>query len=347
MPRCLISLGANLGDPLKTIGAAAELLQHRLQTVSQGFKLSRLFRTPPVGGPAGQPPFVNAVLAVETRLSSLEVWQAIRDVEQELGRQRDRRWEARRIDLDILLYEQQRIWTPHLKIPHPRMCMRRFILLPALDVAADWIDPVTQQSLRKLAEPLQAGPGSLWLVSKDPGFVQPWLDEVAELAAAQIRPANDDQACAPHGARWISLVALAAFEQAITRGSANGSVKGLGVSPKLTVFLAEPSRDPRAAWETQHLELAECLRLSDPGWQTDDKVSDGEVSDGQVSEAAARAGAAVAAAGAVAAAEVTTELAPTSGWCAPRYLLPGDDRQWAIHEMLSALEAMDCPIEPI
>lgn len=326
MPRCLISLGANLGDPLKTIGAATELLQHRLQIISQAFNLSRLFRTPPVGGPAGQPPFVNAVLAVETRLSSLEVWQAIRDVEQELGRQRDRRWEARRIDLDILLYEQQRIWTPHLKIPHPRMCMRRFILLPALDVAADWIEPVTRQSLRELAEPLQAGPGSLWLVSKDREIAQPWLDEVAELAVAQIVATQDDQACAPRGSRWISLVSLAEFEQAVAQSAVQGSAPGLGVSPKLTVFLAEPSADPRAAWETQHLELAERLRLSDPGWQPDAQSP---------------------VAGVASVAEATPELALTSGWCAPRYLLPGDDRQWAIHEMLSALEAMDCPIEPI
>lgn len=321
MPRCLISLGANLGDPLKTIGAAAELLLDRLQVVSQAFKLSRLFRTPPVGGPAGQPPFVNAVLAVETRLSSLGVWQAIRDIEQELGRHRDRRWEARRIDLDILLYEQQRIWTPHLKIPHPRMCMRRFILLPALDVAADWIDPVTRQSLLELAEPLQNGPGSLWLVSQDPAIVQTWLDEVAELAAAQIITA--DQSRPVEGSRWISLVSIAEFERAIAHCPR--------VLPKLTVFLAEPSADLQAAWETQHLGLAESLHLLDPGQQSDSQLLDTQFP----------------ATGAASAVEATPEVALTCRWHAPRYLLPGDDRQWAIHEMLSALEAMDCPIEPI
>lgn len=316
MPRCLISLGANLGDPLKTISMATELLRQRLQIASQAFSLSRLFRTPPVGGPAGQPPFVNAVLAVETRLSSFEVWQAIREVEQQLGRQRDRRWEARRIDLDILLYEQQRIWTPHLKIPHPRMCMRRFILLPALDVAADWIDPVTRQSLRELSAPLQAGPGCLWLVCKDRAAAEPWLEKVAELAAAQIIPA--DHSCPAGGSRWLSLVALADFEDAIAQSPR--------VAPKLTVFLAEPSADPQAAWETQHLALAERLHLCDHRSLTSTASSG---------------------VGAVPAVEALPALAPICNWCAARYLLPGDDRQWAIHEMLSALEAMDCPIEPI
>ena len=322
MPRCLISLGANLGDPLKTISAAAELLRRRLHIVSQAFNLSRLFRTPPVGGPAGQPPFVNAVLAVETRLSSRDVWQAIRDVEQELGRQRDRRWEARRIDLDILLYDQQRIWTPHLKIPHPRMCMRRFILLPALDVAAEWIDPVTQHSLRELSEPLQSGPGCLWLVSKDRAGAQTWLDEVAELAAAQMMPA--DQVSPARGSRWVSLVALDEFEQVLARCPQ--------VPPKLTVFLAEPSADPQAAWETQHLGLAERLHLYASPRPSGARSSGAE---GAVPTFAMPA----------------VEARPARGsicdWCAPRYLLPGDDRQWAIHELLSALEAMDCPIEPI
>ncbi len=331
MPRCLISLGANLGDPSRTIGAATELLRHRLKIDPGAFNLSRLFRTPPVGGPAGQPPFINAVLAVETRLSSLEVWRAIRDVEQELGRQRDRRWEARRIDLDILLYEQERVWTPHLKIPHPRMCMRRFILLPALDVAAGWTDPVTQRTLRELSQPLQAGPGSLWLVSQDRAIAQPWLQEVAELASAQIVPADETQT--RRTSRWVSLVSMAEFQQTFDQRPGVAQ----WVLPKLTVFLAEPSADPRAAWETQHLELAQRLHLYDHRWLSGDLLSaaglatiDGPASIESVTDQSA-----------------SLEDAWLCAAGAARYLLPGDDRQWAIHEMLSALEAMDCPIEPI
>ncbi len=318
MPRCLISLGANLGDPLQTIQAATGLLRQRLRVaergVEGGFELSRLFRTPPVGGPAGQPPFVNAVVAVDTPLTLHQVWQTIRAVEQELGRERDRRWEARQIDLDILLYEQQRIWTPQLKVPHPRMCMRRFILIPALDVAADWIDPVTGLRICELAKPLQSGPGSLCLVASDSDTAQAWLEEVAELAAAQLLPSGQRPSGPPlsvSGSRWVSLVSTAEFERRM-RAPPPPPAAADEPRPKLTIFLPEPSRDANTAWENQHLHLAQQLQLlgsPSPNCQGSD-----------------------------------CEL---PAWVGPRYLLPSHDGQWAIHEMVSALEAMDCPIEPI
>lgn len=310
MPRCLISLGANLGDPLQTIRAATGLLRQRLRAVESGgdgsFQCSRPFRTPPVGGPAGQPPFVNAVAAVDTPLSLHQVWQAIRAVEQELGRERDRRWEARQIDLDILLYEQARIWTPQLKVPHPRMCMRRFILIPALDVATDWIDPVTGRSIGQLAEPLQSGPGSLCLVASDTVVAQAWLREVSELAAAQLVPSG--QRPSAGGSRWVSLESTTESERRLRAPPPTADAP----RPKLMVFLAESSKDDSTAWENQHLHLAQQLGLlGNPS--PNHGSSDCDL--------------------------------PT--WVGPRYLLPSHDGQWAIHEMVSALEAMDCPIEPI
>jgi 2-amino-4-hydroxy-6-hydroxymethyldihydropteridine diphosphokinase len=305
MPQCLISLGANLGDPLSSICTAAELLRHKLRASGGTFELSRLFRTPPVGGPAGQPPFVNAVAAVNTEQTSLQVWQAIRDVEQELGRERDRRWEARRIDLDILLYDQERIWTPHLKVPHPRMCMRRFILLPALDVAADWIDPVTRLSIRDLAAPLQSGPGSLCLVADDTLSARTCLEQVAQLASAQLVPVG--QSPNSSGVRWLCLLSNAEFQR-----RAGDGPPPRALTPKLIVFLTEPSADRSEDWETQQLPLAAQLEL------LENRAADASIPGFEM-----------------------------PGWMGPRYLLPGGDRQWAIHELVSALEAMDCPIEPI
>lgn len=321
MPRCLISLGANLGDPQQTIQAATRLLRQRLRVVesgvdSGGFELSRPFRTPPVGGPTGQPPFVNAVVAVETPLTLHQVWQTIRAVELELGRERDRRWEARQIDLDILLYERQRIWTPRLKVPHPRMCMRRFILIPAMDVAADWIDPVTGLSICELAKPLQSGAGSLCLVASNTNTAQAWLKEVSELAAAQLLPSGhpssglspSDRPPSVSGSRWLSLVSTEEFERHLRAPSPAADEP----RPKLTIFLAEPSSDANTAWENQHLHLAQQLQLMGSPPPNQDRSH--------------------------------CEL-PT--WVGPRYLLPSHDGQWAIHEMVSALEAMDCPVEPI
>ena len=153
MPRTLISLGANLGNVRESMQAAKRLL---IDSFGSGnLLLSQLYRTPPVGGPDGQADFLNAVAVIQTDRSVWEVWEKIKGIESALGRQRQLRWEARRIDIDLLLYDQQRIWTPHLKIPHPRMCMRTFVVVPALEIAPDWIDPITLWSISKLHDHLK------------------------------------------------------------------------------------------------------------------------------------------------------------------------------------------------
>ncbi len=154
MPRTLISLGANLGNVRESMGAANRLLQDAFG--KSNLQLSQLYRTPPVGGPGGQGDFLNAVAAIHTDRSVWEVWETIQAIETALGRQRQHRWEARRIDVDLLLYGQQRIWTPHLKVPHPRMCMRTFVIEPAMEIASDWVEPVTGWSIAQLHAHLQA-----------------------------------------------------------------------------------------------------------------------------------------------------------------------------------------------
>lgn len=153
MPRTLISLGANLGNVRESMQAAKRLLADSFGL--SNLSLSQLYRTPPVGGPGGQGDFLNAVVAIETDRSIWEVWEIIKSIESTLGRQRQLRWEARRIDIDLLLYDQQRIWTPHLKVPHPRMCMRTFVILPAFEIVPDWIEPVTGWSIANLRDHLQ------------------------------------------------------------------------------------------------------------------------------------------------------------------------------------------------
>jgi 2-amino-4-hydroxy-6-hydroxymethyldihydropteridine diphosphokinase len=323
MAGCLISFGANLGNPLETIRGASELLRSSLGTGQGDYHLSRFFRTPPVGGPSGQPPFVNAVAALHTSCTVWEVWQAIRQVEQELGRQRDRRWEARRIDLDILLYDDVRIWTPQLKIPHPRMCMRRFILVPALDVAPEWIDPVSQWSIGQMAQSLQAGPGNLLLLGEKPEDYEDWLPEIKQQTRADVLPLGQAKSNAP--TRWLSLCSYAALNahlldmahgQAATPSHVGSSLT------KLVMILAPASQQGPAAeadscnWETRNLELAASWRLvANPPYTTQPSLTGHLLSDN-----------------------------PHIG---PRYLLSASDREWATHEIVSALEAMDCPVEPL
>lgn len=154
MTATLISLGANLGDPRESMRAAKRLLSDAFG--EENLQFSRLARTPPVGGPTGQGDFLNAMVALQTNKSAWEVWEVIKRIETILGRQRQHRWEARRIDIDLILFGEHRIWTPHLKVPHPRMCMRTFVLQPACEVAGEWIDPVTCWSLKQLASHLES-----------------------------------------------------------------------------------------------------------------------------------------------------------------------------------------------
>lgn len=154
MPRSLISLGANLGNVVETMRAAGRLLREEFSDARVSF--SRLYRTPPVGGPSGQSDFLNAVGVIESKRSCWEIWESIKRVETELGRQRQHRWEARRIDIDLLLHHSERVWTPHLKVPHPRMCMRSFVLVPATEIAADMVDPVTGWTLLQLRKHIES-----------------------------------------------------------------------------------------------------------------------------------------------------------------------------------------------
>jgi 2-amino-4-hydroxy-6-hydroxymethyldihydropteridine diphosphokinase len=154
MPSSLISLGANLGNTLETMRAASRLLEETF--VASEIRLSSILKTPPVGGPSGQGDFLNAIARIDHPLNVWEVWERIKKIETELGRQRFRRWESRRIDIDLILHDQDLVWTPHLKVPHPRMSMRTFVMRPACQVASDWIDPVTQWSIRELTERLDS-----------------------------------------------------------------------------------------------------------------------------------------------------------------------------------------------
>ena len=321
MPRCLISFGANIGDARGTIESAAELLRHTLAAEYGRFQLSSLFNTPPVGGPSGQPPFLNAVAMLETQASPWEVWRAVRDAELHLGRERFKRWEARRIDLDILLYDDARIWTPQLKIPHPRMCMRRFILEPAAQLAADWIDPVSQRSIGALAHTLRRGRGNFELCAEPSTRGELLLEEVARLAMATWRLSPPQPVLPPAGfpestslSRWVRMRALpvncsklAALPNDDVLSEFTGDQlqadSAIHSEPKLTIFLAPENAASGAQWEDIHRGLAGRLNLVEqtrfPPWEL-------------------------------------------SG---PRYLLATDDPQWAIHEMAAALDAMDCPVE--
>ncbi len=107
---------------------------------------SRIYRTAPVGGPPGQPPYLNAVVrlrvgrAAATPEAALEALWAI---ERRFGRERGVRHAARTLDLDLIAYGDAVVDGPTLTLPHPEALRRAFVLVPLLDVAPAWRDPRT------------------------------------------------------------------------------------------------------------------------------------------------------------------------------------------------------------
>jgi 2-amino-4-hydroxy-6-hydroxymethyldihydropteridine diphosphokinase len=186
MPRCLLGLGANLGDRRRQLDEAIALLARdpRFRVAAT----SRYLGTAPVGGPGGQGEFLNAAAVVETSVAPMEMWHALRDVEHALGRQRHERWEARSIDLDLLLYDQLVCDQPELTVPHPWMFARRFVLQPAVEIAPAWQHPVLGWSLQQLWQHAEHAPPRFALDTPSlgntkPSSLQELLPAIAERAS--------------------------------------------------------------------------------------------------------------------------------------------------------------------
>jgi 2-amino-4-hydroxy-6-hydroxymethyldihydropteridine diphosphokinase len=154
MSRSLVAMGSNLGDRRSTLARAVELL--RANPRIRSLECSRLHETAPIGGAPGQGPFLNAAACFETTLPPLALHAALRRIEGSLGRQRGEHWAAREIDLDLLLYDDLILDTAALKVPHPRMAFRRFVLEPAVEVASDMVHPAIGWTLGRLLEHLNA-----------------------------------------------------------------------------------------------------------------------------------------------------------------------------------------------
>jgi 2-amino-4-hydroxy-6-hydroxymethyldihydropteridine diphosphokinase len=127
-----IGLGANLDDPAAQVQQAMD----ELAKLPEGRLLARssLYASAPVGY-ANQPDFINAVAAIETRLSPRALLNALFDIEHHHGRNRSFRNAPRTLDLDLLLYGEAHFHEDGLTLPHPRMHERAFVLLPLHEIA--------------------------------------------------------------------------------------------------------------------------------------------------------------------------------------------------------------------
>jgi dihydropteroate synthase len=127
--RVVLALGSNLGDRLGNLRAAVELLAAAGITTTAR---SCVWETPPV--PPDQPRFLNAVIVCETRQQPNQLLALLKATEHALGRRPERRWGPRPLDVDILFYGEQRVETAELRIPHPLLLTRSFVLAPLAEV---------------------------------------------------------------------------------------------------------------------------------------------------------------------------------------------------------------------
>ncbi|RMG47870.1 MAG: 2-amino-4-hydroxy-6-hydroxymethyldihydropteridine diphosphokinase [Acidobacteria bacterium] len=133
----VLGLGANLGDRQ----AALALARRRL--IEEGWRwtlASRVIETAPWGGPPGQPPYLNQVLAAPLGPETLpprRLLQLCLRIEEEAGRRRTVRWGPRTLDIDLLVYGDRQIDEPGLTVPHPRLAERAFVLVPLAEILPD------------------------------------------------------------------------------------------------------------------------------------------------------------------------------------------------------------------
>lgn len=131
MITCYIGLGSNLDDPERqlqqALTALASLPDSRLAAASP------VYRSEPLG-PEGQQDYLNAVVALVTKLEPLPLLEALQGIENAQGRVREERWGPRCIDLDILLFGDRKVGESRLQIPHPGLAERNFVLVPLMDI---------------------------------------------------------------------------------------------------------------------------------------------------------------------------------------------------------------------
>jgi 2-amino-4-hydroxy-6-hydroxymethyldihydropteridine diphosphokinase len=142
-------LGGNIGDRLKNLEKARNLI---LERVGKIIKSSDVFITA-AWGKTDQPDFYNQALEVSTELDPKALLDELIKIEMEAGRIRTgEKWAERTIDIDILFYNNDIVHEPHLKIPHPHLQDRRFVLVPLDQIAAGYVHPVLQKNIHQLLQ---------------------------------------------------------------------------------------------------------------------------------------------------------------------------------------------------
>ncbi len=150
MSLAFLGLGSNLGNSF-------EMLQNALSAINaevdiQVVDAAPVYVSDPMGGIATGP-FLNTVISINTSLLPEELLRRVKNIEIALGRKPRARWDSREIDIDLLLYDDLILKTPILKLPHPGVLSRDFVLLPLSDIATGLVHPVTLEKISVISIP--------------------------------------------------------------------------------------------------------------------------------------------------------------------------------------------------
>lgn len=326
--QCLISFGSNLGDRDVRIGKAARIVANHSRVTD--FRASRLFQTPPIGGPGGQEPFLNAAAAFDTVMPAGEVLHLLQSIEDQLGRIRKERWGARSIDLDVVLHGDLIGGNRGLIVPHPRYPARRFVLQPACDVAAHYRDPRFGWTIKQTAEHIESGVASMALTGGSDQMRRDLCDRLKQdpsidvfdappmAAPMQVignAPAKNDPAKVVSKMDDDDPLSQAAAKQS-SDPSIGFGVQGSSASnvrPWVSAYIPNlplATSEQTTAWNVPRVIAR--LQKTDPSTRW----------------------------------PAPHQIWPAS-WTWPEYRLELEDQDWAASEILSALQSMRCPLDPV
>ncbi|MBI2794845.1 MAG: 2-amino-4-hydroxy-6-hydroxymethyldihydropteridine diphosphokinase [Ignavibacteria bacterium] len=148
MTMVLLSLGSNIEPRGQTLRDAVEIIRTSILTESV---TSSMYETAPVGF-LEQASFLNLCIRGATNLSAMQLHVACKELEVQLGRVQRMQWHEREIDVDIILFGDLILESSELQIPHPRFRERRFVLVPAAEIAPDAVDPLSHLTLYQLVD---------------------------------------------------------------------------------------------------------------------------------------------------------------------------------------------------
>jgi 2-amino-4-hydroxy-6-hydroxymethyldihydropteridine diphosphokinase len=141
-------IGGNLGDRLALIEECKQKIKKILGPI---LRSSSIYESES-WGETNNPNYLNQVLFIESKFSAKEVLEKALEIEKELGRTRDKKWESRLIDIDILFFNDEIIEEKNLIIPHPHLQNRKFVLVPLNEIASEFVHPVLKTTISNLLD---------------------------------------------------------------------------------------------------------------------------------------------------------------------------------------------------